>query len=110
MSNQDIITLEDSLVKQNGTNLWVKTKQQIMTEITQALNDKWMDSKYIVDKLSYIIDKAYIINNNWDLMPDFKTMLKWVEMLLKLSWVDVDTKIKVAIFNNIPPPWEKLNY
>jgi len=35
-----------------------------------------MKSEYIVTKLKYVIDEAYIINNNGDQMPDFKAMLR----------------------------------
>lgn len=109
-NNTQIVKTEDSLIIQDKAISLVKTKQEILAELTSALQDKWMNSDYIVNKLKVIIDSSYIINNNWDKMPDFKTMLRWIELLLKLSWVDVDTKIKVAIFNNIPKPWDRLDY
>jgi len=69
-------------------------------------------SKFIfgVTKLKYVIDEAYIINNNGDQMPDFKAMLRWLELLIKLTWIDLWNKIQIAVFNNMPKPWEKLEY
>lgn len=104
MTNQELIT------QWNYDGDLVKTKQEIMKDVTKALQDKGMNHLYIVDKLQYIMDTAYTINNNGDKMPDFKVMLKWVELLLKLSWIEIDNKIQIAIFNNIPKQGETLRY
>lgn len=113
ISQEIILPTETSIDKTDTSSVddyLMKDKQQIIKEITKALHDKWMDSVYIIDKIKYIVDEAFIINNNWDRMPDFKTMLKWVELLLKLSWINLDSKIKIAIFNNIPWKDERLTY
>ena len=110
MDNQIVITKEQSITTNSSDTSFALTKQQMFEDIRLELSKQWMHSKYIIDKLKLIIDNAYIINNNWDQMPDFKVMLKWIELLLKLSWLDVWNKIQIAIFNNVPKPWDKLEY
>jgi hypothetical protein len=66
---------------------------------------------YASQILKKIIEEAYVINNKWDSAIDFRTKLKWIELLLKLSWFDLwQKKTQIAIFNNMPKQWEKLEF
>jgi len=88
-----------------------KNFNELKQELAQALSNKWMNMSFIADKLNYVLEKAYILNNKWYESPDFKTILEAAKVLLKIYWFDLsDKKTQVAIFNNIPAKWDKLNF
>lgn len=115
MNNQIIIQNKDLTPEPPATDLVgvsdVTNFNELKQELAQALKNKWMNMTFIAWKLEYIIEKAYQLNNKWDESPDFKTMLEATKTLLKIYWFDLsNTKTQIAVFNNIPAKWEKLNF
>lgn len=89
----------------------IKNFNELQQELRTALEEKWMNMWFIVDRISYVINEAYQLNNKWDEAPDFKTILEASKLLLKVYWFDLsDKKTQIAVFNNIPAKWEKLNF
>lgn len=114
MTNQELIQKENFEVEETPSkevSIDQKNFNQLKQELATALADRGLDMTFIATKLNEIIEKAYIINNKWDQAPDFKTMLEATKILLKIYWFDLsDKKTQIAVFNNIPAKWEKLNY
>lgn len=88
----------------------VNNKELVLQTIRNTMLEKWITNEYIIDKIKDTIDNAVIVNNQWISYKDSKSILKWIEMILKLVWIDIWKKMTVKIFNVIPDWKDKLEY
>jgi hypothetical protein len=60
------------------------------------------------EELNQLLD-AHTINNNWDIMPDNRSQLDAIKLILKLNWAKIDQWTNINFFN-IPNPNDNLRY
>lgn len=61
-----------------------------------ALESVGLDEFKVASKLKNIMDNAYTSTPEWELIPDFKTMLDCIKVYLKMRSNKPDTQINIA--------------
>jgi len=64
--------------------------------MTLALLEEGITEDRIAWKLGHILDKAFTSTPEWQIIPDFKTMLDAIKVYLKMQNSKPETQINIA--------------
>jgi len=100
---------EDSLLKQSKpqTDLNLKSKEEeelipVLQQVSHedkmelALWDIWLDEPHIAKKLMEIMESAFTSTPEWQIIPDFKTMLDAIKVWQRFKKKGPDTVVNIA--------------
>lgn len=61
-----------------------------------ALEEAGITDQVVADKLKEIMDEAFTSTPDWQIIPDYKTMLDCIKVYMKMKSNKPDTQINIA--------------
>ena len=104
-SKQEVITgevLNDNNLPSQSTNIKtieptsLATSQEATDSMAVALQEAGITDQVVADKLKEIMDDAFTSTPDWQIIPDYKTMLDCIKVYMKMKSNKPDTQINIA--------------
>ena len=104
-SKQEVITgevLENNNSVSQNTSLknieptWLATSQEATDSMAVALAEAGITDNVVAEKLKTIMDEAFTSTPDWQIIPDYKTMLDCIKVYMKMKSNKPDTQINIA--------------
>ena len=104
-SKQEAITgevLNDENLNSQSTSLknieqtWLATSQEATDSMAVALAEAGITDTVVAEKLKEIMDEAFTSTPDWQIIPDYKTMLDCIKVYMKMKSNKPDTQINIA--------------
>lgn len=105
----EIEIIEQKKIINNNKNWSIESKEKIITDILSKLEDKWVNSDKLADKLKEWLD-AKTLNSRWDVMEDSKAQQRAFEYIMQMQWIKLWQQSVNVNFINMPKPDEPLRY
>ena len=104
-SKQEAITgevLNEQNLNSQNTSLknieptWLATSQEATDSMAVALAEAGITDNVVAEKLKTIMDEAFTSTPDWQIIPDYKTMLDCIKVYMKMKSNKPDTQINIA--------------
>ena len=93
----------DTLKQDKETYLLSLKDDKGRKELQNAIIERWIDPKYLADKLMEWIECAEKVWNDWTVLPDYDAKLRYIKEVEKLLWYTKKDPIEI-VFRPITNP------
>ena len=93
----------DTLKQDKETYLLSLKDDKGRKELQNAIIERWIDPKYLADKLMEWIECAEKVWNDWTILPDYDAKLRYIKEVEKLLWYTKKDPIEI-VFRPITNP------
>lgn len=93
----------DTLKQDKETYLLSLKDDKGRKELQNAIIERWIDPKYLADKLMEWIECAEKVWNDWTILPDYDAKLRYIKEVEKLMWYTKKDPIEI-VFRPITNP------
>lgn len=94
LSDKSLASQNTSLKNTEQTSL--ATSQEATDSMAVALEEAGITDQVVADKLKEIMDEAFTSTPDWQIIPDYKTMLDCIKVYMKMKSNKPDTQINIA--------------
>ena len=94
LSDNSLASQNTSLSSTEQTSL--ATSQEATDSMAVALEEAGITDQVVADKLKEIMDDAFTSTPDWQIIPDYKTMLDCIKVYMKMKSNKPDTQINIA--------------